>query len=115
MTQPAFNFDTGNVPYAKGSHTSCKAARDLAQSGTRGAKTWKYLQALAAAPDGLTDAHAAAIVGVPLSSVCSIRNGAMQNIPQLVERGEETMGQFGKSVYRWTLTSAGITLIRGAA
>lgn len=102
------------IPFARGSHTSFKAARDIAAAGTRPTKTWRYLQALAKERDGLIDWHAAAVLNVPVSSICSIRSGCMHNLPALVERGDEAMGGYGKRVYKWKLTAAGVTLMRSA-
>ena len=69
------------LPFAKRSQTSYRAA--VAEAARRAEKTRRYLQALVAAgARGLTDvetigAVADAIAGLQVSSVCSIRNAAM--------------------------------------
>lgn len=70
------------LPFAKGSHESYVAAVRAAE--TRETKTRAYLRLLARRGP-LTDHEARASLGYPLSSVNSIRNGAITC--GLVEKG----------------------------
>lgn len=92
-----------SLPFAKGSHTSRKAA--VAASASRQTKTARYLRHLAKAGPQ-TDWEASIALGLPLSSICSIRNGAIQC--GLVERGStERPSPYGKACSVWYLTVAG--------
>src|SRR5688572_17593250 len=91
------------LPFATGSQTSYKAARDAARS--RGAKTARYLSLLSV-KGPLTDHEAAAALTLPLSSINSIRNNTVDC--GLVERGTlERPSPYGKSCSTWALTTAG--------
>lgn len=77
MTQPALDFDvslpiSGKTPRAR--HASFTGARMAA--ARRGEKTLQYLALLAVTP--LSDNQAAPLVGVGLSSICSIRNACVR-------------------------------------
>lgn len=64
---------SGSTPISR--HRSAQAAQ--AASSTRVTKTLRYLDLLAeAGENGLSDHETVALTGWPLSSVCSIRNGA---------------------------------------
>ena len=64
---------SGSVPISR--HRSAQAAQ--AASITRVTKTLRYLDLLAhAGEDGFSDHETVRMTGWPLSSVCSIRNGA---------------------------------------
>lgn len=64
------------LPFAKRSQTSYRAA--VAEAARRAEKTRRYLQALVTAgARGLTDVEASQMTGLQVSSVCSIRNAAM--------------------------------------
>jgi hypothetical protein len=96
------SYTEQGLPFATGSNTSYKAA--VSASARRGVKTAAYLRLLA--EGGRTDHEAAAALGLPLSSVCSIRNGAVDC--GLVVRGsEERLSPWGRSCAVWVLTSAG--------
>lgn len=76
MTQPALDFDTslpisGKTPRAR--HASFTGARLAAEH--RGAKTLEYLALLERMP--LSDPKAARMMGVGVSSICSIRNACV--------------------------------------
>lgn len=91
-----------SLPFARSSETSYQAA--LKQVGTRGAKTKAYLQFMAEGP--ATDHEAASRLRLPLSSVCSIRNGAVACL--LIEKGStKRPGPYGCDCSVWILTSAG--------
>lgn len=109
MQQQGFDWSRdASLPYSGRTsisrHHSAKAAQAAAE--TRVTKTLQYLELLKHAGDhGLTDHEAAAAMGValrvkqfPLSSVCSIRNGAG---PLVVPSPEPGVSPFGKSVTRW--------------
>lgn len=92
----------GSLPFAKDSETSYDAA--LKQVGKRGPKTKAYLRLLATGP--LTDHQASERLRYPLSSVNSIRNGAVACL--LVEKGmTKRPGPYGCDCQVWVLTSAG--------
>lgn len=91
------------LPFAARSHTSRKAA--VAAAASRQTKTQRYLRHLAKAGPQ-TDWEASIALGLPLSSICSIRNGAIHC--DLVERGStERPSPFGKACSVWYLTVAG--------
>lgn len=91
------------LPFAAGSHESYQAAVDAA--ATRQTKTAAYLQLLARRGPQ-TDHEAASALRLPLSSICSIRNGAVKC--GLVEKGSTTApSQYGKACRKWYLSAAG--------
>lgn len=102
--------DTG-LPFASGSHESYMAAQRVAR--TRATKTQRYLQLLFARGP-LTDHEAAALMPAPLSSINSIRNGAMHS--GLVERGSECrVSAYGSPCRTWRLSDAGVAAVRNFA
>lgn len=87
---------SGKSPIAR--HHSAKAAQSAAVN--RGRKTIEYLELLEkVGARGVTDHDAARMLGVPLSSVNSIRN----NCGDLIEPRSDASGvsPFGKSVTLW--------------
>ena len=98
--------------FAAGSHTSWKAA--VASDKRRGAKMRAYL-CLLGSRGPVTDHEAAHALTLPLSSICSIRNGAMT--AQLVTKAFETrMGPYGHENQVWDLTREGqaaVPVMRG--
>lgn len=92
------------LPFAKGSHESHQAA--VRALSTRETKTKAYLRLLARRGP-CTDHEAHAALRLPLSSICSIRNGA--KLCGLVQKGTETApSPFGGNACRkWELTEAG--------
>lgn len=100
----------GSLPFAKDSETSYQAA--LQQVGKRGPKTKAYLTMLSDGP--ATDHEAASRLRLPLSSVNSIRNGAVACL--LVEKGmTKRPGPYGCDCQVWCLTSAGIRVVESWA
>lgn len=97
-------FTEQGLPFAAGSHESYQAAER--QLSSRAVKTRRYLRLLATAGPQ-TDHEARAYFGWPLSSINSIRNGAMTC--GLVQKGSETApSPYGGSACRkWELTDAG--------
>lgn len=96
-------FTQYGLPFAKGSHTSHKAA--VAAAARRGPKTARYLRLLAER-GARTDHEAAAALSLPLSSICSIRNNAVDC--GLVVKGiAERPSPYGKACSTWELTEAG--------
>lgn len=98
-----------SLPFAAGSETSFSAA--VAAAPTRGYHTWRYLELLFDHGER-SDQEAAAILGLPVSSINSIRNGCMPRdlaeVPatQLVTRGGTVPGV--RTARRcWTLTKYG--------
>jgi hypothetical protein len=91
-------FTDQALPFAAGSHTSYKAA--VSSARTRGEKTQRYLAYLRTGGPK-SDHESAAALGLPLSSITSIRNGTMDC--GLVRRHGETMGPYMKSVSLWGL------------
>jgi len=65
-----------------------------------GAKVIKYRQFLACR-DHATDHEAAAFLGWPLSTICSLRNGLVAR--GLVEPDGIGLSPYGKNVTRWRL------------
>lgn len=88
-------YTTDGVPYQSGSATSYDAAVSLAP--TRAKKTARYLAALADGP--LTDHEAAERIGVPLSSICSIRS----SVKAAIVREGARLGPYGKACATWRL------------
>jgi hypothetical protein len=91
------------LPFAQGSHESFKAA--VHAKATRGEKTAAYLRFLKVHGPAI-DHDAAKALGVPLSSICSIRNGAIAD--GLVSKGYTTrIGPYGLACRVWDLTPRG--------
>ena len=87
---------SGSTPISR--HHPAMAAQEAAR--TRGEKSLLYLRALAeAGAMGLTDHQAASLLGLPLNSINSIRNGC----GPLVEARTDARGvsPFGKFVTLW--------------
>lgn len=82
-----------NLPFARGSHTSYQAA--IAVEKTRGKQTARYLALLATG--SYSDHQAAEHLGLPLQSICSIRNGCRD---QLVKAGQ-VVSPYGRTVDCW--------------
>jgi hypothetical protein len=88
------------IPFARGSHTSYKAARAVHREGTRGQKLRRLIDAYRVAGEaGLTNLEAADVTGLPLQSVCSLRASAADC--GLLEKAGERIGPFGKSNQVW--------------
>lgn len=100
-------YTAQGLPFATGSHTSHKAAVSVA--ATRKTKTARYLRHLAQhGPQ--TDHEAATALGLPLSSINSIRNGAASC--GLVGRGvAERPSVYGRACATWMLTAAGTSAV----
>lgn len=103
MTQPDL-FSQPLAPYAKGSHTSWKAAASFTLAD-RQYKTRAYLQLLATRED-VTDPEAAAALRLPRSSLCSIRAHLLAS-GLIVKSGQERVSEFGKACAGYRLTEAG--------
>jgi len=88
-------YTSEGLPFAPRSHTSYKAA--IQAEPSRASKTAKYLKLLTVR--ACSDHEAAEALGLPLSSICSIRNGCKN---QLVKAGT-TISLYGRSVDRWRL------------
>ena len=96
------------LPFASGSHESYQAA--VQAGATRQTKTSAYLKLLAKRGP-LTDHEAAAALRLPLSSINSIRNGAITC--GLVEKGSTTAkSPYGKACRKWYLTSQGLAAVQ---
>lgn len=96
------------LPFAAGSHTSHKAA--VSAAVTRKTKTARYLRLLAE-KGARTDHEAHQALGLPLSSICSIRNNVVDC--GLVVRGvEERTSPYGRACATWRLTDAGARAVR---
>jgi hypothetical protein len=97
-------FTQSGLPFARGSHTSHKAA--VSAGRTRGAKV-AALMALyrAAGPPGLTDPEASRALSkacdciVPVQSICSLRNALVED--GIIGKAGERVGDFGKAVTVW--------------
>lgn len=99
------------LPFARDSHTSHKAA--VSAAANRKTKTAKYLRLLSQ-KGPQTDHESAAALSLPLSSICSIWNNAVDC--GLVVRGsEERPSPYGKQCSTWRLTDAGAVAAREAA
>ncbi len=92
------------LPFAPGSHESHQAA--VHQLASRETKTRAYLRFLYRHGPA-TDHEARAALRLPLSSICSIRNGV--KAAGLVEKGDTTRpSPYGGNACRvWVLNSAG--------
>jgi hypothetical protein len=88
------------IPFARGSHTSYKAARALNREGTRGKKLRRLIEAYRVAGEaGFTNLEASDVTSLPLQSVCSLRAAAADC--GLLEKAGERVGRFGKSNQAW--------------
>ncbi len=99
------------LPFARGSHTSFKAA--MKAVAKRGPKTARYLRLLADRGP-LTDHEAWAALSteirVAFTSMQSIRNGAVLCL--LVRRGsEQRESPYGGDCWTWELTRAGLAAV----
>lgn len=85
----------GRAPQARQcSHDSAQAARV-----TRGAKTRRYLDWLREHGPAI-DHEAAAALGWPLSTICSVRNGALNHGQRIVPAGK-ALSPYGHDATRW--------------
>lgn len=102
-------YTEGGLPFAGGSHESFQAA--VRADSTRQTKTRAYLRLLYGRGP-TTDHEAASALKVPLSSVCSIRNGAIH--AGLVEKGSTTKRSpyGGNRCRNWLLTRSGWAALR---
>lgn len=86
---------SGATPISR--HRSAQAAE--AASHTRGRRTLEYLALLdRVGADGITDHDAARMLGLPLSSINSIRNGCGRLVEPSERVGESP---FGRKVTCW--------------
>lgn len=100
------------IPFRAGSQASYRGAEHAARK--RGAKQRRLLEAyFTAGARGLTDAEAATAAGLPVQSVCSLRNAVKDC--GLLEKSGARMGAWGVEVTVWTLTAAGVAAMRSAA
>lgn len=91
------------LPFAAGSHESYQAA--VKASVRRGEKSKAYLRFLYRAGPR-SDHEARAVLQLPLSSICSIRNALMH--AGLVERSDQTRpSPYGLACRRWQLSEMG--------
>ena len=97
-------FTQNGLPFARGSHTSHKAA--VSAGRNRGAKLAALMVLYrTAGAVGLTDPEArrflqtACGVEVPISSICSLRNQLIED--GIVGKAGERVGDFGKAVTVW--------------
>jgi hypothetical protein len=96
-------YTSQSLPFAAGSHESYQAA--VRAEATRETKTRAYIRLLARRGP-LTDHEARASLGLPLSSICSIRNGTVKC--GLVEKGGYAkQGPYDRACRVWQLTDAG--------
>lgn len=95
------------LPFAAGSHESYVAA--VRADASRQTKTVQYLRWLARRGPG-TDHDARAALGLPLSSICSIRNGAITC--GLVEKGNYAKpGPYERVCRVWQLSDSGRAVV----
>ena len=87
-----------DLPYAPHSHTSYRGA--VSAAPRRGRQTARYLALVTMRP--CADFEAALSLDLPLSSICSIRNGVKD---QLVKAGTTT-SPYGNQVDRWRVSNA---------
>lgn len=86
---------SGSTPISR--HRSAQAAE--AASHTRGRRTLEYLALLdRVGENGVTDHDAARMLGLPLSSINSIRNGCGELI---APSDLEGLSPYGRKVTRW--------------
>ena len=99
--------ETGGLPFAAGSQESYNAAKNA--EATRGEKTRRYLRCLR--HGAKADFEAAAATGLPIQSICSIRNSAMT---LLLVKGtdERRTSEHGQACKVWSLTLAGDAVLR---
>lgn len=96
MDLPRLPF-SGVTPISR--HHSVKAAIQAARA--RGVKTRQYLDLLARVGDA-SDHEAATALGLPLSSICSIRNGVRN---WLWPSDRTAISPYGKTVTCWRLAT----------
>jgi hypothetical protein len=104
MTQENLFSQPVSQPFAKGSHTSWKAARAVRRE-ERGAKTLRYLTLLDS-HENLTDPEVHKITGWPRSSICSIRH-ALEHALLVTKTGQERNSPYGLACAAYRLTDAG--------
>ena len=98
-------YTNSGSPYASGPNGETSHAAAKHADGTREHKGRLYLKLLYTRGP-LTDHEAAKGLGAPLSSICSIRNGAIRYA--LVERGEEQRTtEYGQQAWTWRITDVG--------
>jgi RIO-like serine/threonine protein kinase len=97
--QPALPF-SGKTPRSR--NNSYRAA--VSASSTRVAKRLRYLAWLKSVKQA-TDQGAAEALGLPLSSICSIRNSLVDH--GLVTAIGDAMGAYGKRITVWSATDFG--------
>lgn len=96
-------YSDTDLPFAANSHESWVAAVKAGE--TRASKTKAYLRFLATHGPAI-DHEAASALRVPLSTINSVRNGAMRC--GLVERGFTTrLSPYGVQARVWVLSTAG--------
>lgn len=96
------------LPFVAGSHESYRAA--VKATASRETKTKAYLRLLYRRGP-LTDHEARAALDLPLSSICSIRNGAKS--AGLIEKTELTRtSEYGSPCRCWYLSAAGIAAVK---
>lgn len=101
-------FTQDGLPFAKGSHTSFKAA-DSQDLRRRSQKIRTLVRILASGP--ATDHELASSLRVPVQSICSLRNSVVE--AGLVEkRCEIKTGPYGKDCSTWGLTAAGYAAVQ---
>lgn len=84
-------------PHPIARHHSALAA--IAAAPTRGRRTLEYLALLGeVGEEGVTDHDAARMLGLPLSSINSIRNGCAALVGPAAVAG---LSPFGRTVTRW--------------
>lgn len=106
------SYTDEGLPFQDGSQASYRGA--IHAGRRRSEKMRALLSAYAdAGARGLTDAEAVDRARLPLSSICSLRNGAKDC--GLVEKHGERMGTYGVLVTVWILTAAGVAAAREAA
>lgn len=86
---------SGSTPISR--HHSALAAEHA--SVHRGKHTRAYLALLTQVGEsGVTDHQAAQMLGLPLSSICSIRNGCSDHVRPCAE---SALSPFGRRVTKW--------------
>lgn len=92
------------IPVARGSHTSRKAAERVSLA-RRATKTAQYCDLLAARGPTI-DEDAARLIGCKHSSVCSIRWNLLHGstFPRIRKAGEQIAASSGESCTAWELT-----------
>jgi hypothetical protein len=80
-------------------HTSRAGAKDAEQRST--SQTIRYIEALTDAVDGLTDAEAAKVLGIPLASVCARRAPLRKAGLIFCEGTRPGPTGIGNAIWRW--------------